>query len=77
MKCFLGGKSSITLTGGEDHTVYWKCETNQEIKEVLHMPLANIAKDKALITVAQQVCSVNIFYWLIHNLLIHCFSFQT
>ncbi|XP_052708553.1 cilia and flagella-associated protein 47-like isoform X1 [Crassostrea angulata] len=42
------------LFGGDDRVVYWKCESGQTLKESIHVPITNKAKERALLMAAQQ-----------------------
>ncbi|XP_076467202.1 cilia and flagella-associated protein 47-like [Babylonia areolata] len=42
------------MYGGEESVVYWKCETNQTLREKLLIPVTNMARERALILAAQQ-----------------------
>lgn len=56
------------LFGGDDRVVYWKCESGQTLKESIHVPITNKAKERALLMAAQQVKSITV-YWNTVNIL--------
>ena len=39
----------------EDSIVYWQCKPNVEVQEILHVPVINEARDRALVLAATQV----------------------
>lgn len=49
------------LFGGDDRVVYWKCESGQTLKESIHVPITNKAKERALLMAAQQVKSITVY----------------
>lgn len=49
------------LFGGDDRVVYWKCESGQTLKESIHVPITNKAKERALLMAAQQVKPITVY----------------
>ncbi|XP_077977423.1 cilia- and flagella-associated protein 47-like [Glandiceps talaboti] len=40
--------------GGDDRVIYWRCDTNNTLQEELYIPIANKARENALVIAAQQ-----------------------
>ena len=41
-------RSARGVFGGDERVVYWKCESSETFTEDLHVPLTNVAREKAL-----------------------------
>ncbi|XP_070567350.1 cilia- and flagella-associated protein 47-like [Ptychodera flava] len=42
------------IYGGDERIIYWRCETNNTLQEEIHIPIANKARENALVIAAQQ-----------------------